>query len=196
MISLRSGPSQSPLKNRIRPSTWADQRKTCSKGTVAWGDGWMPSFPTPEEIRRGRNTLDLLAAEAGRDPASIHVVAYDASAEPEELKAFEEAGADGGSDPVQDRGGDGGTGRARAYRQKVLTTPELAAVSEMIRPGQVTHHRESCICCRLEATTLVLRQLKIDVALHPHPNRSAELTAMPSPINGELACSLPLDGGS
>ena len=90
---VRSFPK--PAQKPHPPIYLGGSAKNVFKRTVAWGDGWMPSFPTPEEIRRGRNTLDLLAAEAGRDPASIHVVAYDASAEPEELKAFEEAGADG-----------------------------------------------------------------------------------------------------
>ena len=66
---------------------------------------WVPPAPVPyaptpmlrqraSRIRRGRATLDALAAKAGRDPRSIEVLAYGAPGEPEALKAFEEAGAD------------------------------------------------------------------------------------------------------
>ena len=62
--------------------------------TVGWGDGWMPSRPSPEELKQGRDTLDQLAAKAGRDPKSIQVLAYTAPADREALKAYEDAGAD------------------------------------------------------------------------------------------------------
>ena len=68
--------------------------KNVFKRTVAWADGWMPSWSSPDEIRRGRETLNRLAAEAGRDPSTIDVLAYDATSDPEQLKALEEAGAD------------------------------------------------------------------------------------------------------
>ena len=64
------------------------------KRTVAYGDGWMPTRATPEEIRQGRDTLNELAAQAGRDPASIQVLAYGMPADRELLRAIEEAGAD------------------------------------------------------------------------------------------------------
>ena len=63
--------------------------------TVAWGDGWMPNRTTPERIKQGRDTLNELATRAGRDPSSIQVLVYGAPADREEIKAFEEAGADG-----------------------------------------------------------------------------------------------------
>ena len=71
------------------------------KRIVAWGDGWVPNRVTPEEIARGRATLDRLAEEAGRDPASIQISVFDLGLRPGEprspdlVKQFEEAGADG-----------------------------------------------------------------------------------------------------
>jgi alkanesulfonate monooxygenase SsuD/methylene tetrahydromethanopterin reductase-like flavin-dependent oxidoreductase (luciferase family) len=60
---------------------------------VAWGDGWMPTRATPEDVKRGRATLDELAVAAGRDPSSIEVMVYGEASDPEMLKRFEEAGA-------------------------------------------------------------------------------------------------------
>jgi probable F420-dependent oxidoreductase len=64
------------------------------KRTIAYGNGWMPTRSTPELIQRGRNTLNELAAEAGRDPASIEVLAYIAPADRTRLQALADAGAD------------------------------------------------------------------------------------------------------
>ena len=64
------------------------------KRVVEWGDGWMPTRADPEEIRYGRNKLDELAAQAGRDPRSIHIAAISAPADREAINALEEAGAD------------------------------------------------------------------------------------------------------
>jgi alkanesulfonate monooxygenase SsuD/methylene tetrahydromethanopterin reductase-like flavin-dependent oxidoreductase (luciferase family) len=61
---------------------------------VAWGDGWMPVGVSLEEMKRGRETLNELAAQAGRDPRSIQIVAFFAPPDPEALQALEEAGAD------------------------------------------------------------------------------------------------------
>ena len=63
------------------------------KRVVAWGDGWMPTRATPAEIETGRKELDRLAAEAGRDPESITVVAYSSSPDRELIRAYEDAGA-------------------------------------------------------------------------------------------------------
>ncbi len=64
------------------------------KRIVAYGNGWMPTRSTPEIIRQGRAVLNELALEAGRDPASITVLAYMAPAERTVLQALAEAGAD------------------------------------------------------------------------------------------------------
>jgi probable F420-dependent oxidoreductase len=42
---------------------------------VAWGDAWMPVGVSLEEMKQGRETLNELAVQAGRDPRSIQVVA-------------------------------------------------------------------------------------------------------------------------
>ena len=43
---------------------------------VEWGDGWMPGGASLDDIRVGRAILDRLAAEAGRDPASLGIMAF------------------------------------------------------------------------------------------------------------------------
>jgi alkanesulfonate monooxygenase SsuD/methylene tetrahydromethanopterin reductase-like flavin-dependent oxidoreductase (luciferase family) len=62
---------------------------------VTYGNGWMPWLDTPEQIRDGRAMLDKLAPEFGRDPGSIEVVAAPVAAEPDVIKQYEDAGADG-----------------------------------------------------------------------------------------------------
>ncbi len=49
------------------------------KRIVDWADGWMPPIPivSIEEIKHGRTVLDKLAVEAGRDPRSIQIMAFD-----------------------------------------------------------------------------------------------------------------------
>ncbi len=50
--------------------------KNVFKRVVEWGDGWMPSRASVEEIRQGRETLNELTEKAGRDPQSIEVMAF------------------------------------------------------------------------------------------------------------------------
>jgi alkanesulfonate monooxygenase SsuD/methylene tetrahydromethanopterin reductase-like flavin-dependent oxidoreductase (luciferase family) len=62
---------------------------------VTYGNAWMPWMFTPEQIRQGCAILNDLARDAGRDPHAIEVVAMPVPAEPDMLKAYEDAGADG-----------------------------------------------------------------------------------------------------
>ena len=66
--------------------------KNVFKRVVAWGDGWMPTRTTPEQIKMGRATLDELAEAAGRDPNSISILASGVG-DRDELKRMEDAGA-------------------------------------------------------------------------------------------------------
>jgi probable F420-dependent oxidoreductase len=64
------------------------------KRVVAWGDGWIPYRPTPEQVRNGRESLDRLAGDAGRDPASIEITADDVAADSRLIEQFADAGAE------------------------------------------------------------------------------------------------------
>jgi probable F420-dependent oxidoreductase len=64
------------------------------KRVVAWGNGWMPTRATPEDVKKGRAILDELATAAGRAPNSIEITIYGEDGDPETLKRFEDAGAD------------------------------------------------------------------------------------------------------
>jgi alkanesulfonate monooxygenase SsuD/methylene tetrahydromethanopterin reductase-like flavin-dependent oxidoreductase (luciferase family) len=61
---------------------------------VAWGNGWLPFGASPEQVKSGREALNHLATQAGRDPRSIQIMVLGAPADPEVLKAYEQAGAD------------------------------------------------------------------------------------------------------
>ena len=68
--------------------------KNVFKRIIDYGDGWMPNRVVPEDVQKGRATLDELAAAAGRDPKSIIVSVFGQQPDADLLKGFEEAGAD------------------------------------------------------------------------------------------------------
>jgi probable F420-dependent oxidoreductase len=60
---------------------------------VAHADGWLPNRVTPADIEEGRGRLDAMAAEAGRDPASLTISVYGQAADRDLVKSFFNAGA-------------------------------------------------------------------------------------------------------
>lgn len=83
-----------PVQQPHPPIFLGGGAKNVFKRTVECGDGWMPTRATPEVIERGRNTLNELATEAGRDPASIEIMAYLAPSDRAKLSALADAGTD------------------------------------------------------------------------------------------------------
>jgi alkanesulfonate monooxygenase SsuD/methylene tetrahydromethanopterin reductase-like flavin-dependent oxidoreductase (luciferase family) len=80
----------------------------------------MPVGVSLEEMRRGRETLNQLAAQAGRDPSSIRIVAFFAPPDPEALQAFEEAGADAALVALETAGEKEALAKLEEIAQKVL----------------------------------------------------------------------------
>ncbi len=68
--------------------------KNVFKRIIDYGDGWMPNRVVPEDVQKGRATLDELAEAAGRDPKSIIVSVFGQQPDADLLKGFDEAGAD------------------------------------------------------------------------------------------------------
>lgn len=86
-----------PAQQPHPPVLLGGSAKNVFKRTVEWGDGWLPVSTSPKTIKDGRQTLDELAAEAGRDPASISVLAFGQPGQlrkRDALQGLEEAGAE------------------------------------------------------------------------------------------------------
>ena len=64
------------------------------KRVVEWGDGWMPNRVAPDDISAGKQRLNELASEAGRDPESINISVFGQPADRDLVSALFEAGAD------------------------------------------------------------------------------------------------------
>ena len=60
---------------------------------VGWGDGWLPNRITPEQLRESRATLDRLAKDAGRNPASITISVHGQPADRALVRRLLDAGA-------------------------------------------------------------------------------------------------------
>ncbi len=58
-----------------------------------WGDGWMPTAASPEQIAAGRAAIDELAEASGRDPSGIGITVFGQPADRELIRQFERAGA-------------------------------------------------------------------------------------------------------
>ena len=92
---VRSFPK--PVQKPHPPVFLGGKALNAFKRVVEWGDGWMPNRVSAEEIRQGRETLDRLSKEAGRDPSTIQVMAFGMSGQFRDREAImdlEQAGAD------------------------------------------------------------------------------------------------------
>ena len=58
-----------------------------------WGDGWMPTAASPEQIAAGRAAIDELAEASGRDPSGIGITVFGQPADRDLISRFESAGA-------------------------------------------------------------------------------------------------------
>ena len=83
-----------PIQRPHPPIFLGGTAKNVYKRIVEYGNGWMPTRSTPELIKQGREALNELATEAGRDPKAIEILAYIAPADRAKLQALETAGAD------------------------------------------------------------------------------------------------------
>jgi probable F420-dependent oxidoreductase len=63
------------------------------KRIVEWGDGWLPTSVGPDVVREGRATLDRLAKDAGRNPASITISVHGQPADRDLVRRHFDAGA-------------------------------------------------------------------------------------------------------
>ncbi len=61
-----------------------------------WGDGWLPNRVTPGRVEEARKILDTLAAERGRDPASLSISVFGQPTDTtrDQVDAFLNAGAE------------------------------------------------------------------------------------------------------
>lgn len=86
-----------PAQKPHPPVLLGGSAKNVFKRTVEWGDGWMPVSVSPKTIKQGRETLNELATAAGRDPASISILAFGQPGQlrkKDDLEGLEEAGAE------------------------------------------------------------------------------------------------------
>jgi probable F420-dependent oxidoreductase len=66
------------------------------KRAARWGDGWLPNRVGPGQVEEGRKILDILAAERGRDPASLSISVFGQPTDTtrEKVEEFLNAGAE------------------------------------------------------------------------------------------------------
>ena len=83
-----------PVQQPHPPVILGGMAKNVLKRVVAWGDGWMPNRITPGELEESRKILDTLAAEKGRDPASLTITVYGQPADRNQIQSLLDAGAD------------------------------------------------------------------------------------------------------
>lgn len=59
-----------------------------------WGDGWLATLPSPEQIAEGRKAITAECEAIGRDPGEIEISVLTHEADPALQEAYAEAGAD------------------------------------------------------------------------------------------------------
>jgi probable F420-dependent oxidoreductase len=85
-VQVRPKPVQDPLEVWLGGAAPSELRRV---GRV--GDGWLPSFCTPEDVRDGRKLIEEAAAGYGREIDAEHfgaLVAYSDGPLPEQIQAF------------------------------------------------------------------------------------------------------------
>ena len=82
-----------PVQKPHPPVLLGGMARNVLQRVVAWGDGWLPNRVTPAQVKESRATLDALAKEAGRDPASISISVYGQAPDLDLIRHFHDAGA-------------------------------------------------------------------------------------------------------
>jgi probable F420-dependent oxidoreductase len=88
---VKSNPK--PAQKPHPPVLLGGGAKNVLQRVVAWGDGWLPNRVTPDQLRESRATLDRLARDAGRNPASLTISVHGQPADRELIKRLHDAGA-------------------------------------------------------------------------------------------------------
>jgi len=83
-----------PVQQPHPPILLGGNAKSVFRWIVIWGDGWLLGIITPVEVENGRKIPDTLAAEAGRNAASINISVFGSKPDRELLLSFFDAGAD------------------------------------------------------------------------------------------------------
>ena len=65
-----------PVQKPHPPVLLGGNARNVLQRIASWGDGWLPIRVTPGEVEESRKILDTLAAERGRDPASITISVF------------------------------------------------------------------------------------------------------------------------
>jgi probable F420-dependent oxidoreductase len=81
-----------PAQKPHPPVILGGHAKSVLERVVAWADGWLPNRITPDQLRESRATLDRLAKDAGRNPASITVSVHGQPGDRDLIKRFHDAG--------------------------------------------------------------------------------------------------------
>ena len=82
-----------PFQEGGPPVILGGSARNVFRRVARWGDGWMPTAATPEQIAAGRAAIDELAEAAGRDPATITITVFGQPADREVIARFAAAGA-------------------------------------------------------------------------------------------------------
>ena len=88
---VRSYPK--PAQKPHPPILLGGMARNVLRRVVAHADGWLPNRITPAEVEDSRARLDALAAEAGRDPASLTISVYGQDPNRDLVQSFLNAGA-------------------------------------------------------------------------------------------------------
>ena len=83
-----------PVQRPHPPVYLGGMARNVFRRVVEWGDGWMPNRVTPDDIKAGRQKLNELASEAGRDPDSISISVFGQPADRDLVSSLFAAGAD------------------------------------------------------------------------------------------------------
>ncbi|MEK7815185.1 MAG: LLM class F420-dependent oxidoreductase [Chloroflexota bacterium] len=82
-----------PVQKPHPPVILGGMARNVLRRVAAWGDGWMPNRVTPAQVEESRAILETLAAEAGRDPASLTISVYGQPADRRLINSLLNAGA-------------------------------------------------------------------------------------------------------
>ena len=112
-----------PARKPHPPLLLGTRAKASFRRIVEWGDGWIPIRVTPDDVRRGRATLDRLCEETGRDPASIEITVADVEPEAGAVRAYREAGVDRAIVGIPEEPEKPSLARLEKFARELLPTP-------------------------------------------------------------------------